>query len=88
MRWQEFNLISMNTPSRSDYYLAQIACEVRRGNVKKPAAVALDHLLIKFEEKTKTKTKKPTQEEIDKRVQNSKAAWAGIVAGGTQKPPA
>ena len=31
-----------------DWYLAQIAAEIRRGHVKKPRSVKLKHLLLKF----------------------------------------
>lgn len=39
----------VNDFHREDYYLAQIACEVRRSYVKHPGRVKLKDFLIKFE---------------------------------------
>jgi len=41
-----------NAPSRSDYYLMQIACEVRRVLRKNPESIKLDSFKIPFEFET------------------------------------
>lgn len=71
--WVEFRRMNMNNPDRADYYMAQVACEVRRSVVKHPNKVKLSDFLLKFT--TKHKDEKPTQEEIQRRTQASKAAW-------------
>jgi hypothetical protein len=62
-QWQEV--------TKEDYYLAQIALEVRRTKAKNPAALKLKHMLIQFA----SKTKKSTQETL----QASKNYWMGLV---------
>lgn len=50
MDWQEYLDQEMDKPKRSDYMLAQIAAEVRRGLVKDPKKVSLKDFLhpVKF----------------------------------------
>lgn len=45
LAWIEEN---WNDPDRSDYYLMQIAQEIRKVMSKKPKNIKLDHLKIKF----------------------------------------
>lgn len=40
---------------RQDYYLAQIAAEVRRSYVKRPETVKIEDLLLKFTEEERPK---------------------------------
>jgi len=62
-----------HTPEQ--YYLAQIAQEVRRVLHKKPNQVKLEDMIIPFSfGKEKKKTPK-TQEEKEAHIQNSKSAW-------------
>ena len=50
----------MNRHDKIDYYLAQIATEVRRGNVKDPKKLKLNDALIQFEKAGKKKKNKNT----------------------------
>ena len=64
-------IIENGLSDMEDYYLAQIALEVRRTKAKNPAALKLKHMLIQFA----SKTKKSTQETL----QASKNYWMGLV---------
>ena len=54
------------------WYLAAIACEVRRGYVKHPGRVKVKQFLMKFE--SKEKPKKMTDEEVAEMTERAKAA--------------
>jgi hypothetical protein len=45
LAWLE---MQWDRPSRTDWYLMQVAAEVRKGLVKRPNAVKTEHLKIKF----------------------------------------
>jgi len=73
-RWQVYIEKEANEFHRQDYFLAQIATEVRRSYVKNPRAVKLKQMLLEFTE-PRFKTKKkivPTMEE-------SKSFWFAAV---------
>ena len=57
--WLQYLEWEQNYHSKQDYYLAQIAAEIRKTRVKHPQKVKIDHLLMKFKRK----------------VQDSKATW-------------
>lgn len=61
---------------RGDYFLAQIAQEIRRSFVSEPDTVKLEPFLIKFETKKKEKKKKLTKEEATRRM---KSYWGTIL---------
>jgi hypothetical protein len=85
VEWQEYFEKELNMPRREDYYLAQIAAEVYRGNAKTPASVRTNHFLLKF---TTEEKKKPISEaEIQQRTVNSKVAWFAIANMTPRKPP-
>jgi len=73
--WAEFLKQDFNHPDRHDYYLAQIAMEVRRGsmNCRHPNKVKFEDLLMKFEIDKKDEPK--TLEEADER---SKKFWFAL----------
>lgn len=48
VEWIAYLDMDVNAFHREDYYLAQIAAEVRRGRVKDPSRVRTEDLLIKF----------------------------------------
>jgi hypothetical protein len=80
--WQHWLNDQWDEPSRTDAYLMQIACEVRRGNAKHPGQVQLKHFVLRF---TPPKPAPPTPETIAA----SKAVWLGrmgmkadVVEGG------
>lgn len=52
-------------PERADYYMAQIAAEVRRTNVKNPATVRLKDFLLR------------TESSRGSRISRSKNFWLG-----------
>lgn len=64
-----------NRPSRSDYYLMQIGCEVLRGRVRKPKSVQMKHLKLAFQ--VAQAPRKPlTREEA---AAAAKARWVGLM---------
>lgn len=48
LEWMEFLALERNKARKLDYYLAQIAFELRRSNVKNPGRVKLGDFLLKF----------------------------------------
>lgn len=46
--WMRFLHLEMNSKRKEDYYLAQIAAEVRRSLVKKPQEVQVQDFLLNF----------------------------------------
>lgn len=61
---------------REDYYLAQIAAEIRRSYVKDPRSVKIESFLMKFERKVKPKKSKMTMKE---RTKKAKAYWSALM---------
>lgn len=47
--WTEYLEELYNSPDRHDYYLMQVAAEVRKGNVARPNQVKIDSFKLKFE---------------------------------------
>lgn len=76
----------MNTPTRMDFYLAQVAAEVRRTIAKYPGKVNTDDFILKFVYKADDDVPL-TEEALEQRIQNSKAAWFGIAGMAARKPP-
>lgn len=60
-----------STPSRTDYYLMQIACEVRRVLAKDPGKIRTNHFKLDFGT-GKAKKPKLTREEA---AEKAKASW-------------
>lgn len=54
---------------REDYYMAQIAQEVRRSFVRNPERIRLEPFLIKFERKERPKST----------IESSKAFWKALI---------
>lgn len=46
--WQAWLALEMESPSRTDHYLMQVAAEVRRGQVKNPRQVKLNDFRLRF----------------------------------------
>ncbi len=81
MEWRDYIRQDSLRHHRQDYYLAQIALEVRRVLKKNPNALKIDHFLLKFVlGETGTEKKAITEEDFERRVESSKAFW-GAVAG-------
>ncbi len=65
-------------PTKLDYYLAQIATEVRRSYVKKPGNVKLKDFLITFKTAAPAKPVPTTAQEKQMHIARSKAAWLSM----------
>ena len=68
LEWITFLNKEEERQTKQDYYLAQIAAEVRRGHVKSPRTVKVKDFLIQVV---------PTPNE-KKRMENSKSFWLGM----------
>ncbi len=66
--------IDANGFHREDYYLAQIACEVRRIVAKNPGEGTIKDFLIKFEKEEKKPVMSP-----ETRTKMSKAFWYALI---------
>ena len=75
--WMHFFEIESNFFHREDYFLAQIAAEVRRGYVQNPNGVVLKPFLLKFE----------SEQEKKQNLNNSKAHWLGLAGIPMPKEP-
>jgi len=52
IEWKKYLKEEPNDFHREDYYLAQIAAEIRRGNIKNPRSLKLTDMLIPFVDKS------------------------------------
>ena len=66
LEWLEFLKWEENKHTKEDFYAAQVAAEVRRGNVKYPAQVKVQDFLVRV-----THDGSPKE-----RMKHSKRAWA------------
>jgi hypothetical protein len=73
--WQAWLREEWNTPTRSDYYLMEIACEVRRVLSSKPGNIKVEH--FKLEWVTGSQEKELTPEQLDQFSDWVLAIWAG-----------
>jgi len=71
-----------NRIRKEDYYLANIAAEVRRSYVKNPAKVKLESFLMKFKGKDVSKRPKMTRKERTKR---AKSFWGTLLKSPVRK---
>ena len=60
---------------REDYYLAQIAAQIERGQVKTPSQVTIQRKMLKFT------TREPPQD-AKKDIQHSKSFWLALTRTG------
>ena len=67
--WTVFLNREAKEPRREDYYLAQIAAEVRRSRVKNPRSVRVEQLLLRFT------TSPGPPPDAETRTRRSKAFW-------------
>lgn len=61
----------------TEYYLMQVACEVRRVLAKKPRRIKLEHFRLKWKRKEPEQTGKSKQKET--LAQKSKRIWFNIL---------
>jgi len=71
----------INEFRREDYYLANIAAEVRRSYVKDPMKVKIDSFLFNFKSEKKEKKKMS----IEERTKRAKSFWGAIVGSSVRK---
>lgn len=80
--WMEYLEQEVNDFHREDYYLAQIAAEIRKTFSKNPAAVRTEKMLLKF--KTSGKSPKASSDmSKEDRIERSKSFWSALVGQGT-----
>ena len=65
--------------NRTDFYLAQIAAQIEKGQVKSPGRVTTKNKLLKF-----VREDKHHPESVEHRVQNSKNYWMGLCGAGNK----
>ena len=82
--WQQYLVQEINFPRKQDYYLAQIAAEVRRVMNKNPNSIKVEDLLMKFEGHV-DEEEKPTPIDKETRTASNKSKWFGIT--GYKKKP-
>lgn len=66
--------------NRTDYYLANIAAQIEKGQVKYPQQVKLEHKLLKF-----TSAPKPEKRDKKRHIQNSKNYWMALCGAKKDK---
>ena len=64
LEWLQFLDMEERRHTKQEYYLAQIAAEIRRGQVKSPAQVKMNDFLISLKPK------------VEKKPEGSKHIWA------------
>lgn len=64
------------------YYLAQVACEMRRSYVKKPSRVKLKHFIFKFEKEKKKQLSAKELKAISDRAKLAHFKFLGLDADG------
>jgi len=65
---------------RQDFYLAQIAAQIQRGQVKNPSSVTIQRKLLRFTFKERPKSKEVA-------IQRSKAYWKALTGIESGKNP-
>jgi len=78
LEWMEYLEQDLNAFHREDYFLAQIAQEIRRTVVKEPEEVKIETFLRKFEKKVVEVKRKLTREEAAEKSKRRWLPWAGL----------
>jgi len=81
MMWLTYLELDLNLFHREDYYLAQIAAEIRRGNVKQPRQIRVKDFILEFK---REKVRDTRGLSLEDRTSISKRFWKAVV-GFTQK---
>lgn len=76
--WMLYFTLEPNFFHREDYYLAQIAAEIRRSLVKNPKEVDIKSFLLHFTQKKE----KEKDDSIQTKTAKSKAFWFTLVGAG------
>lgn len=73
--WMQWLEIDRNRVTPDQYYLMQIAQEVRRVLSKNKSKILLKHFRIKFGRKKDKENRQPTREELNEATRKSRAGW-------------
>jgi hypothetical protein len=87
LQWQEFFRMVRDRQEKLHFYLAQIACEVRRSYIKHPRQAKLGDFLLKFANPDEDRPMTPA--EIAHKCAVSRASWlayAGVKPKGLKTP--
>ena len=84
--WREYFARDLETPTRMEYYMAQLTATVARTFAKNPQKIKAKQFLLEFTTNGKG-DKPPTEDEIEQRIAQSEASWAAIINAPPQKPP-
>lgn len=79
IEWMAYLDLEMHQTKKEDYYLAQVAAEVRRSFVKSPQSVHVKDFILSF---TQTKKSVPVGEqspEVEDSLQRSKDFWHSVL---------
>jgi len=80
--WQAYFRQELEATTREEYYMAQIAAEVRRGNAKNPRGVRLEDFILSLKttdaEAEAEGDEPPDEETLARRTAVSKAFWFGV----------
>jgi len=68
---------------REDYYLANIAAEVRRSYIKDPTKVRTESFLMKF--KKKDEIERPVKMTREERTKRAKSFWGAVLKSPVRK---
>lgn len=86
LQWQEFFRILRDRHEKLHFYLAQIACEVRRSYIKHPRQAKLGDFLLKFANPDENRVL--TEAELAHKCAVSRATWlayAGVKPAGLKE---
>ena len=67
--WLTFLQLEEERQTKQDYYLAQVAAEIRRGHVKNPKTVKTKDFLLEMKRQT----------EGQQQAEKSKSVWMGVL---------
>jgi len=82
LEWQEYFAWEMTERRPEHFYLAQIACEVRRGTLVDGSTLRFDDFLLQFK---KPEKQSPITEDMQAaKLKQSKSAWLGITGLSTK----
>lgn len=71
--WKQWLRDENNRPQRIDYYLMQIAAEIRKPNVKNHRKVRTGDFRLVFKDVDKV------EEGMEAKIKRSKSAWIGVL---------
>lgn len=84
LEWQEFFRLERERHTKADWYMAQLAAEVRRSFVSKPKDVRNTDFLLRFATPEEV-TEHNSEESRKKKMAQSKAAWLSVLRPTTKK---